>query len=54
LSRIDDEGNPHAGVWSPDGRRLAFSSSRGGTAANVFVRNADGTAPYQPKMRCIA
>jgi serine/threonine-protein kinase len=34
-------------VWSPDGQRIFFSSSRGGGFPNVFVQAADGTAPAE-------
>jgi dipeptidyl aminopeptidase/acylaminoacyl peptidase len=30
-------------VWSPDGSRIAFSSSRTGGVFNIFQRNANGT-----------
>jgi serine/threonine-protein kinase len=30
-------------VWSPDGQRIFFSSSRGGGSPNLFVQAADGT-----------
>jgi len=30
-------------VWSPDGRKLAFVSTRGGPTGDVWVMNADGT-----------
>jgi TolB protein len=33
--------NPH---WSPDGRRIAFASTREGGNFDIFVMNADGTA----------
>jgi eukaryotic-like serine/threonine-protein kinase len=29
-------------AWSPDGKRIVFSSNRAGTA-NIYVKNADGT-----------
>ncbi len=29
-------------IWSPDGKRIVFSSTRTGTA-NIFVKNSDGT-----------
>jgi eukaryotic-like serine/threonine-protein kinase len=32
---------------SPDGRRLAFSSSRSGTTANLWIAEADGSNPQQ-------
>lgn len=35
-------------TWSPDGTRIAFSSTRAGGAANqIFVMRADGTAVQQ-------
>jgi len=30
-------------AWSPDGSRIAFLSSRGGTRGNLYVMNADGS-----------
>ena len=32
---------------SPDGRRLAFSSGRSGTAADIWIAEADGSNPQQ-------
>ena len=32
-------------VWSPDGSRIAFLSSRSGNRANIYVMNADGSGP---------
>ena len=46
VSRIATEGNPHAAIWAPDGRRIFFSSDRAG-AANVFAQAADGSGDAQ-------
>jgi TolB protein len=32
----------HAGGWSPDGRRIAFTSKRDGNS-EIYVMNADGS-----------
>lgn len=37
-----DPGAEFEPVWSPDGRRIAYSSNRGGTL-DLYQRNADGT-----------
>jgi Tol biopolymer transport system component len=35
-------------VWSPDGRRIAFASDRGGTRfSDIYVMNADGSRPHR-------
>lgn len=39
----DDEFNPS---WSPDGKRIAFTSSRNGVR-NLYEKSADGTGPEQ-------
>jgi len=36
-----------APVWSPDGSKIAFMSSRSGNSLQVFVMNADGTGVVQ-------
>ena len=38
------DGNPE---FSPNGRRIAFSSARGGRAVEVWVASADGSEPAQ-------
>jgi serine/threonine-protein kinase len=49
LTRLTfDPGTDVKPVWTPDGRRIVFSSSRGGTpAANLFWQRADGTGDVQ-------
>jgi serine/threonine-protein kinase len=39
-------GNSEKPVWTPDGRRLVFSSSQNGPS-NLFWQQADGTGPVQ-------
>ena len=34
-------------AWSPDGQRLAFSSTRGGGNYDIYVMNADGSQPVR-------
>ena len=41
LTQLTDSGGSHP-AWSPNGRRLAFSSSRDGDD-EIYVMNADGT-----------
>jgi serine/threonine protein kinase/Tol biopolymer transport system component len=43
LSRLTLEGNNGGPVWTPDGKRVAFASSRGGQR-NIFWKPADGSA----------
>lgn len=43
VARLDGEGPDEHPAWSPDGRWLAFSSSRGGSPA-IWLATADGQA----------
>src|SRR6266511_2547574 len=36
-------GQDHSPAWSPDGRRIAFASVRGGPMPSIWVMNADGS-----------
>jgi Tol biopolymer transport system component len=48
LTRVASDGNPHAGVWSPDGERILFSANLSGAGnANIFVQAADGSGEAQ-------
>ena len=38
------------GIWSPDGKQIAFGSDRVGGTFNVYLKPADGTADEQPLM----
>jgi eukaryotic-like serine/threonine-protein kinase len=42
LTRITFGADDHSAVWSPDGKRIAFESSRSGVH-QLYVRPADGT-----------
>jgi eukaryotic-like serine/threonine-protein kinase len=42
LTRITFGGDDHSPVWSPDGKQIAFESSRSGVH-QLYVRPADGT-----------
>ena len=43
LTRLtSDAGVDRTPVWTPDGRRLSYSASRGGTAPNLYWQRADG------------
>jgi serine/threonine-protein kinase len=47
-TRLTFEAGEHeTPVWSPDGDRVAYTSSRRGIARGVFVRAADGTGVEQ-------
>src|SRR4030095_1096424 len=44
LSRLTtDPGDDLAPTWTPDGRRVVFSSTRGGTVPNLYWQAADGS-----------
>jgi serine/threonine-protein kinase len=44
LARLTlDPANDFNPVWTPDGRRIAFQSTRQGSAGNIFWQAADGT-----------
>jgi Tol biopolymer transport system component len=36
------------GIWSPDGKQIAFASDRGSANFDIYVKPADGTADEQP------
>ncbi len=42
-----DPGDDVVGVWSPDGRQVAFASNRGGQY-DIYVKAADGTGSATP------
>ena len=42
LTRVTTSSTDHGPRWSPDGKRLAFSSERSGTE-DIYVVNVDGT-----------
>lgn len=43
ISRItQDQGDNKSASWSPDGRHLVFSSTRGGSSGSLYVSTADG------------
>ena len=48
LTRLTfDPGFDRFPVWSPDGRRIAFSSVRDGSQGNLFWQAADGSGPVE-------
>ena len=47
FSRLNFEGSNRTAVWTPDGRRVVFSSDHGGKTFNLFIAPADGRAQPQ-------
>ncbi|MGH9727226.1 MAG: protein kinase domain-containing protein [Candidatus Acidiferrales bacterium] len=47
LSRLTFDGANDYGVWSPDGTKIYFDSSRGGAGGNLEAKRADGTGDEQ-------
>jgi TolB protein len=49
--QLTDGANSDGPAWSPDGRRIAFSSWREGSATlgmgDIYIMNADGSAPVR-------
>ena len=43
-----DPGQDETPVWTPDGRRIIFTSQTGGTLGSLFWRAADGTGVAEP------
>ena len=46
IKLTDEEGDESCPVWTPDGKKIAYSSESGGPA-NLFWRSADGSEPSQ-------
>jgi serine/threonine-protein kinase len=47
LTRLTFEGVNSNAQWTPDGKRIAFNSSREGSSANIYWKLADGTGPEE-------
>jgi len=52
LTRINMDGRNTRGIWSPDGKRIALSSTLGGTDENAFVVSADGSGTAERLTTC--
>ena len=49
LTRVTtDPGQDETPVWTPDGRRIIFTSQTGGTLGSLFWQAADGTGVAEP------
>jgi dipeptidyl aminopeptidase/acylaminoacyl peptidase len=46
------DGRNTRGIWSPDGKRIALSSTLGGTDENAFVVSADGSGTAERLTTC--
>ena len=47
LTRLTAEGYNFGPLWTPDGKRVTFGSSRGGGPLNLFWKPADGSGPKE-------
>ena len=48
----DEEGDEYWAIWTPDGERIVFNSTRsGGSMAPLFWKPADGIGPEEPFAR---
>jgi serine/threonine-protein kinase len=47
LTRLTFEGDNTNPIWSPDGRRIAFSSVRDNALMAAYVKDADGSGPAE-------
>jgi Tol biopolymer transport system component len=44
---VESSRSDHAATFSPDGKRIAFSSNRAGQAFNIWIAAADGSDPVR-------
>ncbi len=49
---VEEEVGPSCPVWSPDGKRIAYSARTHGGIRNLYVRAADGTGETTRLTRC--
>jgi Tol biopolymer transport system component len=47
LRLTSDLANDETPVWTPDGRRIAFASQRGGATSSLYLQRADGIGEAQ-------
>jgi Tol biopolymer transport system component len=43
LTRVNVDGRNTRGIWAPDGKRIAFSSTLAGVEENAYLVSADGS-----------